>query len=358
MSVRSVAQHCRNIEAHLTALGHGTDDIDMIGNFHGHAAAGSVKRNAFLDQAELSRIVITGDKAQSNRLQLNLGKALAGDPAHNIPLQSDDVLIVRGVTDWQDSTDKFVSLKGEVRFPGMYSLARSEKLSSVIARAGGYTDKAYLRGAKFTRRSVRDMQQKRMDEINTKAERDIFQKQASLAAVASSKEELEATKAALEGLQKGITQLKSLKAEGRMVIQLSTHEEMKDSAYDVVLEGGDELDIPQRPSVVSVMGYVFNPNSFVYQTGQDVGWYLDKTGGPVAEADKAEMYVVRSDGTVFSRQQSSFFGSFLSTQMEAGDTLVIPQKLERVAWMRDIKDITQILANAALATGTIILGLR
>lgn len=321
-------------------------------------AAGSTTRNAFLDQAELSRVVINGDKAQSSRVQLDLGKALAGDPAHNLPLQSDDVLIVRGVTDWQDATDKFVTLKGEVRFPGVYSLARGEKLSSLITRAGGYTEKAYLRGAKFTRRSVRVAQQKRMDEISLKTERDIIQKQSQLAAVSASKEELEATKAALDNLQKGVERLKSLRAEGRVVIALDSGEELKTGDYDLILEGGDELEIPIRPSVVIVLGQVYNPNSFVYQSGQDVGWYLDKTGGPVNDAETSEMYLVRADGTVFSRQQTSFFASFLSADLDAGDTLVVPQKLERVAWMREIKDWTQIMANIALTAGTIMLGLR
>lgn len=321
-------------------------------------AAGSAKRNAFFDQAELSRTIISGDKAESKRMQLDLGKALAGDPAHNLPLQNDDVLIVRSVTDWQDATDNFVTLKGEVRFPGVYSLARGEKLSSVITRAGGYTEKAYLRGAKFTRRSVREMQQKRLDEISAKSERDILQKQSSLAAVASSKEELEATKAALESLQKGVQQLKGLKAEGRVVIRLRESEELKKSSYDVTLEGGDELEIPLRPSVVTVLGQVYNPNSFVFQPGQDIDWYLDKTGGPVADAEQSEMYLVRVDGTVFSSQQASFFGSFSSVSMDAGDTLIVPQKLERVAWMREIKDWSQILANIALTAGTIMLGLR
>lgn len=320
-------------------------------------AAGSARRNALFEQAELSRIVISGDKAQSKRLPLDLGKALAGDPAHNLPLQSDDVLIVRSISDWQDVSDKFITLKGEVRFPGTYSLSRGEKLSSVITRAGGYTEKAYLRGAKFTRRSVREMQQKRMDEISAKTERDILQKQASLAAVAATKEELEATKAALEGLQRGVAQLKGLKAEGRVVIRLSDVAELKGSSYDMTLEGGDELEIPLRPSVVTVLGQVYNPNSFVFQSGEDIGWYLDKTGGPVSDAEKSEMYLVRADGTVFSRQQS-FFGSFLSTGMEAGDTLVVPQKLDRIAWMREIKDWTQILANVALTAGTVMLGLR
>ncbi len=320
-------------------------------------AAGSAKRNAFLDKAELSRVAISGDRAQSSRISLDLGKALAGDPAHNLPLQSDDVLIVRGVTDWQDTTDKFVTLKGEVRFPGMYSVARGEKLSSLITRAGGYTDKAFLPGAKFTRRSVREMQQKRMDEISSKSERDIQQKQASLAVVAASKEEMEATKTALEALQKGVQQLKSLKAEGRIVVNLAGNADMKENA-DFILEGGDELDIPLRPSVVSVLGQVYNPNSFVYQSGQEVGSYLEKTGGPSADADKSEMYLVRADGSVFSRQQTALFGSFISVTMEPGDTLVVPQKLERVAWMREIKDWTQILANMALTAGTVMLGLR
>ena len=320
-------------------------------------AAGSAKRNAFLDQAELSRISITGDKAQSTRVQLDLGKALAGDIAHNLLLQSDDVLIVRGVADWQDAKDKFVTLKGEVRFPGIYSIGRGEKLSSVIARAGGYTENAYLRGAKFTRSSVREMQQKRMDEISIKSERDILQKQAKLASVAASKEELEATKSALEGLQKGVSQLKTLRAEGRVVIQLSKQDMLKDSSSDLTLEGGDELEIPLRPSVVSVLGHVYNPNSFVFNEGKNIGWYLDKTGGTVAEADKSEMYLVKADGTVFSRQQA-FFGSYLSSSMEAGDTLVVPQKLDRIAWMREIKDWTQIMANVALTAGTVLLGLR
>jgi hypothetical protein len=117
------------------------------------------------------------------------------------------------------------------------------------------------------------------------------------------------------------------------------------------------LEIPLRPSVVSVLGYVYNPNSFVYETGQDVGWYFKKTGGAVAEADTSEMYVIRADGTVFSRQQS-FFGSFLSASFDAGDTLVVPQKIERIAWVREIKDWTQILANIALSAGTVMLGLR
>jgi len=82
------------------------------------------------------------------------------------------------------------------------------------------------------------------------------------------------------------------------------------------------------------------------------------------------MYVIRADGSVFSRQQSSFgltwdedlrswnFGGFMATALNPGDTLVVPQKVERIAWLREIKDITQILANVAMTVGVVLVGLN
>lgn len=332
---------------------------------------GSPKRNAYLEQAELSRVIIAGDKAESKRIPLNLAKALAGDPQHNFVLQPDDVLIVRSVADWQDATDKFVRLKGEVRFPGIYTVARGETLSAVIARAGGFTEKAYLFGTKFTRRSVREQQQKRMDEIIARTEKDIMQKQASLSSMASSKDELEATKAALDGLMRSLEQMRQVRAEGRVVMHLSRLSDLRKSNYDLELEGGDEIEIPQRPGVVHVLGQVYNPTSFVYLADNaEVERYLQKAGGPTREAENSEIYIIRADGSVFSRQQSSFgihwsedskswsFGSFMASHLMPGDTVVVPQKIERIAWMREIKDITQILANIAVAAGTIWIGLK
>ncbi|MBC8019263.1 MAG: polysaccharide biosynthesis protein, partial [Verrucomicrobia bacterium] len=125
------------------------------------------------------------------------------------------------------------------------------------------------------------------------------------------------------------------------------------------------------PSVVNVMGQVYNPISFVHQPeASDLGTYLKKAGGPTNDADESEMYVIKADGTVFSRQQTSFglhwsddarswtFGSFTASTLEPGDTLVVPQKIERIAWMREVKDITTILANIALTAGTVLIGLR
>jgi protein involved in polysaccharide export with SLBB domain len=332
------------------------------------AASGSTKRNAILDFAELTRIKIEGDKAKSTRLTIDLSKAINGDPQYNILLQPDDVLIVRGIAEWVEATDKFVTLQGEVKFPGIYSITRGEKISSVIERAGGYSEKAYPKGAKFTRKSVKEIQQKRMDEIMVRTEKDILQKQFSLSYVASSREELDGTRAALDGLLKSLERLKTLKAEGRIVIRLTKLDELKKSSSDLEMEGGDLIEIPARPNIVNVMGQVYNPTTFVHvPEASDVENYLSKAGGPTRDAESSDMYIIKADGSVFSRQQSTFgmkwsdearkwnFGSFTATSMDPGDTLVVPQRLERTAWLRDIKDITTILSQVALTAGSVFL---
>jgi protein involved in polysaccharide export with SLBB domain len=332
--------------------------------------AGSLKRNAFMDNAELTRVVVENGKAKTSSVQLNLSKALSGDPVHNLILQADDALIVRGIEDWLESRDRFIVLNGEVKFPGVYSISKGEKLSSLLARAGGFTDKAYLKGAKFTRKSVQKLQQKRMEEVIARSQADILKKQGELATLSASKEELDATKAALEGMMANVEKLKGARAEGRVVIRLSRLDEFRRTPYDIELMGGDTLDIPQISNVINVMGEVYNSTSFILIPDSSVSYYLKKAGGATGNAEEDDMYIVKADGSVFSRHQSSFgmrwdqddnrwtFGSFMSATMEPSDTLVVPQKIERVAWLRTIKELTTIISQIALTAGTIFIGLK
>lgn len=327
---------------------------------------GGFKPSAYRQRADLVRLVRGEDKVRQEIVSVNLAEALKGNPEHNLLLKNYDELLIRRLPDWTEEKDRYVTLTGEVVFPGKYPVGRGERLSSVIERAGGFTEKAYPQGAKFTRRALQEEQQKRMDEMIARTEQNILKKQGELATLTASKEELEATKASLEGLMKGLEKLKAAKAEGRMVIHLAQLATFKNSTYDVELEGGDALLIPRTPLSVNVLGQVYNSTSFVYARGKSVSFYLDKAGGPTSDAEDGEMYIVKMDGTVVSRQQTSFgfhwddnahtwnFGTFLSTRLEPGDTLIVPQKLERIAWMREIKDITTILSQIALTAGVMV----
>lgn len=319
--------------------------------------AGNPRLNAFLKNAEISRIKKSGESVVSYPLIINLGEALRGNPKENIPLLPFDELTVRKIPNWADETDRYVTLKGEVMFPGVYPVYRGERLSSVLERAGGFTDKAYPKGARFTRKQVQEEQQKRMDEVIARTEQELLKKQGELASVAASKEELEATRAALDGQMKSLEKLKEARAEGRMVIRLAAPDQFRSGPYDLELMGGDTLEVPKTPGSVHVMGQVYNPTTFVRMPGEDVSFYLEQAGGPTREAEEDDMYIIRADGTIQSSQNTPgflFFGDFMSIALDSGDTLVVPQKLERIAWMREIKDIATILGQIALTAGVVI----
>lgn len=325
--------------------------------------AGNPKLTAYLNDSELTRLKITETSVSSFPISINLAEALKGNPQHNIRLEPHDELTVRKIPNWADENDRYITLKGEFVFPGTYPIYKGEKLSSVIRRAGGFSPKAHLKGAKFTRTSVRELQQRRMDEFIASAEMDINSKMSEMASSASSTEELAANKASIEGVRRSLQLLKSARAEGRMVIQLAQPETFSGSPYDIEIMGGDTLEVPQRTNSVSVLGRVTNPTNFVYTEGRSVGDYLDLAGGITQDSHDDEMYVIRADGSVFSRQQYSAFGSlvgggFLGERIDSGDAIIVPQKFEKTAWMRNLKDITTIISQIAISAGTVFLGLR
>lgn len=332
--------------------------------------AGNLKKTAFLDNVEINRIKIAEGGVTSRSIVVNLKEALNGNPEHNILLEPFDDVQIRRLPNWVEETERYVTITGEVMFPGTYPIYKGERLSSVLSRAGGFTPKAFLRGAKFTRAPVRELQQKRMDDFIFKTDQEIKQKMASLASVSSSKEELEATKASLEGLERSLEKLRQLKPEGRVTIRLSSLDSFKGSPNDPELMGSDSLDVPQSLGAVSVIGEVYNPTTLLHLPGKELSYYLKQAGGPTGYAEDDEMYVVKSDGSVFSRQQSSIgihwdeegkkwtFGGFFAMQPEPGDTIIVPKQLDKTAWMRNIKDITTIISQIALTAGTVFLGLR
>lgn len=332
--------------------------------------AGNIRKTAFLGPVEITRIKLTDNGVTSAPINVSLKEALAGNPDHNIVLEPYDAVQIRRLPNWVEETERYVTLTGEVMFPGAYPIFKGERLSSLLARAGGYSPKAYLHGAKFTRTQVRELQQKRMDDFIFKTEQEIGQKMISLGSVAASKEELDATKSSLQGLQASLEKLKLLKPEGRISIRLSSLETLKDTPYDMELMGGDSLDIPQSLGAVVVLGEVYNPTTLLHLPGKDVSYYLNQAGGVNGNAEEDEIYVVKADGSVFSRHQSSLgfhwdtegkkwsFGGFYAMLPQPGDSIVVPKQLEKTAWLRNIKDITTIIAQIALSAGTIFLGLK
>ena len=326
--------------------------------------AGNILESAYVEEAEIAS-QITEDRKISTveRKTINLGKALEGDPADNVILKPYDILHVKRIPDWHETT--YVSLSGEFRFPGKYTIKKGERLSSLIERAGGYTDEAYLRGAAFTRESVRTLQQASLDEMVKRMEREVMSQGSAQMATAVSKEEIEAKKVELEQKRKFIDSLYDLKATGRMTIRMAHARLLKGSDYDITLEDGDILTIPIKNNVVNVVGAVMSRGSYIYSDDLKYQDYIAMTGGYSEYADEDNTFVLKVDGSARkikdsiswnpfkSRWEMTVFGEKVK-EIEPGDTIIVPEEVSQLAWLREIKDITQVLMQMAVTAAVTI----
>lgn len=324
--------------------------------------AGNVLDSAYLDAAEISSVnIVDGKLGQLSHRTVNLRKAIEGDAAHNVVLAPNDRLHVKQIADYKNV--RFIDLSGQVAFPGKYPLRKGEKLSDIIERAGGFTPYAYLRGAQFTRLRVKELQQQGLKEMTDRMERELFSAGAEQLATSLSKEEIAAKESEMSQKKKFIETLRKTKATGRMKVYVADAKTIRNTKYDFELEDGDALFIPEKNSAVNVIGSVMTQSSHLYLDQFGYQDYIDASGGYSYYADKSNIYILKVDGSArkisnnfigwnsaSSRWEMTAYGGDVK-QIEPGDTIVVPEKAERIAWLREVKDITQILMNIAVVAG-------
>jgi polysaccharide export outer membrane protein len=278
----------------------------------------------------------------------NLGKAIAGEESQNALLQPGDVITIFSQNDMQvpaGQQTKFVRLEGEFRSAGVYQVEPSETLRHLIGRVGGLTSQAYLYGAAFTRESAREDQQKRLDEYINDLERSIERNAGGQRNLNG--EEAITERQSLEGQRRLLDKLRQLKATGRIVLELKPGAKELEAVPDLALEDGDRLLVPFRPATVNVIGSVYNSNSFIFKPGKTVRDYLRVSGGPTRNGDKGHLFVIKADGTTVGSQEHNglFLNSFNNAYLMPGDTIVVPEKLDKGVVLRGFKDWTQIIST-------------
>ncbi len=331
--------------------------------------AGGLLLYANKDEAEISRVAVTPEGPATERLYFRPFRALAGKTADNLLLKPYDYVFIRPVPDW--NVDRTVTLTGEVKYPGTYALRKGEHLSSVLARAGGFTDLAYPLGAVLTRGSTKAIQKQQLKLAIDRLETQVL----SLSA-ARTGAELEAAEAkrseVMTKQQLGMIEaLRKVEPMGRIIINLTDPEILRGAPEDIILEAGDQLMIPERQNTVNVVGAVFNPTAIVYAPYRTVSEYITMAGGTTKIADDKEVYVIKVNGAAVSRKGFKWLGNswdgnqyvfhvggLSSLRLDAGDTIVIPEQLERIEWLRQIKDIATIIGQIALTAGIVLVGLK
>ncbi|MFB6286751.1 MAG: SLBB domain-containing protein [Candidatus Bipolaricaulia bacterium] len=226
--------------------------------------AGGFTEGASLRQVEVTRMVETpkrkGRRAKTIRVPLT---DTEGDPknvnfsvqdttqalkaAATFDLRHRDRVYVR--TDPSFQPQKTVTIRGEVRYPGTYTLLYdNERLSSVIQRAGGVLPTGYLKGGRLLRDSV-----KKGRRLRTRKDEQVIVEM------------------------------------GRAV--------QGDPSADVILQPGDEIVIPTRPNTVAVRGNVANEGLLKHRPGRDVEYYLERAGG-TRDSTRA-IYLTQASGATF-----------------------------------------------------------
>lgn len=290
-----------------------------------------------LPEAYVDRIEITRRRPDFSTeiVSIDLKKAWGGDRDQDALLRPSDEITVRT----ERRAARTVTLAGQVMRPGAYVIAEGERLSSVLDRAGGFTGRAYPRGAVFTRQALRKIEQEQLNAFVRVQEQRILAT-AATAVVGSDRDEAAVSALALTARREMLRALAARVALGRMVVRLGPLESLKNTGDDLVLSDGDTLEIPEPVGSVLVVGAVRNATSVLYSDGADVQYYVNRVGGLTNEADKREIHIVKTDG-------SAIAGFANIRSVEAGDTIIVPPRHEAtVRLLPTLRDSMSILGSA------------
>ena len=318
--------------------------------------AGGLKRSAYTESADLARFEMNGpQKGPGDRLEVNLAAVMTGDPKTDVPLRDGDILTIRQLPRWND-IGASMTVRGEVLHAGTYGIEPGERLSSVLARSGGFGPEAYPYGAVLIRKEVREREVKshvelvlrvkaEQDYIKSLPETDTDQKNAKLRAIAQT--------------QSTLDQLEAASPIGRVVIHIrSDLRSWRNTSTDIPIRDGDLLIVPKSANYVTVTGQVFNPTAVANVSGHSARWYLSQAGGVTQLADKKAVFVIRADGSVIAAKNNNsgwWGGDPLNATLRAGDTIVVPEKAPKIAgrnWAT-IMQSAQLASSVALAVAYI-----
>ena len=317
--------------------------------------AGGFKLSAYQQAADLtSYSVVDGDHVDLDHRDIPIGRALAGEADTDVLLKPGDVLTIRQIGGWNDIGGA-VSISGEVTHPGRYGIQRGEHLSSILKRAGGFSNEAYPYAAILDRAQVREAAAKSREEMVTQLQAQTAGAPGSSGSSSSSSSRNNNAVAQERERQQLLAKLKQLQPNGRLLIHVTSQiEKWQGTQADVEVRAGDTLYIPKRPTFVMVAGQVYNPIAITFSTGKHANWYLKQAGGPTTLANKKEIFVVRANGTVVGRGSGDWWsGNVLGTTLQAGDTVFVPEKGAGSGIFKNLSQTISLLSGAAVAVSVI-----
>lgn len=233
-----------------------------------------------------------------------------------------------------------VTVQGEVRSAGSYPIIRGEHLSDLLMRAGGLTNTAYPAGAVFLRKSAASAEHEGYLRAAAEIENELV-----IAMTRVGNDKIDPSTFA--SMQTFVNELRTQKAVGRVSITADPSILASKPEMDPLLEAGDVLYIPQRPSTIAVLGQVMQPGSFPYRPGMTLEDYIEQAGGYAATSDESLTFIVLPDGSA-RRIQKSWL-SFDAQSLPPGSTIVVPRDVTPLNTRQLILDVSSIFSQFAVS---------
>jgi protein involved in polysaccharide export with SLBB domain len=303
--------------------------------------AGGLLDSAYSQSAEIARIDMSNPSRAVSAIVLS--SMTNGSVTR---LEPSDYVEFRTVPGFRET--QTISLEGEFVFPGVYAFDKGETLTSVIQRAGGFTDEAFAGGSVFLRESLREREQEELERLTETLEEEL--KAQNLREVNA---DVDIDREQVELQEKAIEDLSALEALGRLVIPLEAI--VSFAAEDILLRENDRLLVPKFSQEVTVIGEVHRPISYLFDPDLDQAGYIDQSGGLKPSADEKGIYVVKASGQVIKPTRGFFKFRSAQAVVGPGDTIVVPLDTDdgKIRPMALLAEASQIIYQLSLGAAAI-----
>ena len=303
--------------------------------------AGGFSKKAYTKEFEIVRYSIDENQVRQRKIiNINLEK----ESIENIELFPYDEVKIFPIPNWNDKQS--ITIKGEVKFPGEYSISRGEKLADVLKRAGGFTKYAHVNATVFTRESIKKKQieQYKTSLASLKRELAIYNAMPGNAKAASSLN-------SMNSLNEVMLEAERYLPIGRIGIKIDENlTQFEESPFNITLLDKDTITIPQSMDTVTVFGEVFNQSSFIYDNTLSIADYISLASGLARSADSDRIYVIHADGSSEPISDGWFSGT---VEIKKGDTIVVPMFIKEYSQLDLWDSVSKILSNFALTAAAL-----
>jgi polysaccharide biosynthesis/export protein len=159
----------------------------------------------------------------------------------------------------------------------------------------------------------------------------------------------------VESQRRLVEKIRTLKASGRIILGVPGDAQDESALPDLVLEDGDRLIVPARPATVNVIGAVYRESSYLFKPNRPVSYYLAQAGGGTKLSDRGHTFLLRANGAIVGKGKASgwFSSSFDGVKPMPGDTIVIPEQLDKESLLKSLKDWSMVFGQLALGAAAL-----